>query len=104
MIRRPPRSTLFPYTTLFRSVVGNVVTRGNPLMEAILDHGARYVSGPQWLAEHVLGGRHVLAGAGKPGKSTRAATLARVLGQGRPFPGILLGGGGPRMSGSRPRS
>ena len=42
-------------------VVGNVVTRGNPLMEAILDAGARYTSGPQWLAEHVLQGRHVLA-------------------------------------------
>src|SRR5688572_9430580 len=45
-------------------VVGNVVTRGNPLMEAILDHGERYVSGPQWLAEEVLSGKHVLAVAG----------------------------------------
>ena len=42
-------------------VIGNVVTRGNPLMEAILDGGERYVSGPQWLADHVLSGRHVLA-------------------------------------------
>ena len=45
-------------------VVGNVVTRGNALMEAILDAGAPYTSGPQWLAEHVLQGRHVLAVAG----------------------------------------
>src|SRR4051794_36905660 len=45
-------------------VIGNVVTRGNPLMEAILDRGDRYVSGPQWLAENILVGRHVLAVAG----------------------------------------
>ena len=51
-------------------VVGNVVTRGNPLMEAILDRGERYVSGPQWLAEHVLAGQHVLAVAGTHGKTT----------------------------------
>src|SRR3989442_15751247 len=57
-------------------VVGNVVTRGNPLMEAILDRGERYVSGPQWLAEHVLTGRHVLAVAGTHGKTTVSAMLA----------------------------
>ena len=45
-------------------VVGNVVTRGNPLIEAVLDAGAAYASGPQWLADHVLQGRHVLAVAG----------------------------------------
>jgi UDP-N-acetylmuramate: L-alanyl-gamma-D-glutamyl-meso-diaminopimelate ligase len=49
-------------------VVGNVVTRGNPLMEAILDRGGRYVSGPQWLAEQVLADRHVLAVAGLTAK------------------------------------
>src|SRR5256885_3521184 len=42
-------------------VVGNVVTRGNPLMEAILDRGDRYTSGPQWLSENILTGRQVLA-------------------------------------------
>ncbi|MBL8314313.1 MAG: UDP-N-acetylmuramate:L-alanyl-gamma-D-glutamyl-meso-diaminopimelate ligase, partial [Rubrivivax sp.] len=42
-------------------VIGNVVTRGNPLLEALLDAGARYTSGPQWLAENILPGRHVLA-------------------------------------------
>ena len=46
-------------------VIGNVVSRGNPLMEAILDAGLPYISGPQWLSENVLQGRHVLAVAGK---------------------------------------
>src|SRR6266852_7977991 len=73
-------------------VVGNVVTRGNPLMEAILDRGERYVSGPQWLAEHVLGGRHVLAVAGTHGKTTVAAMLAWILEQAGRFPGFLIGG------------
>src|SRR3979490_2335868 len=50
-------------------VIGNVVTRGNPLMEAILDRGDRYVAEPQWLADHVLTGRHVLAVAGTHGKT-----------------------------------
>src|SRR3989454_3903721 len=83
-------------------VVGNVVTRGNPLMEAILDHGERYVSGPQWLAEHVLGGRHVLAVAGTHGKTTVAAMLAWVLEQARRFPGFPIGGGPPGFSGFAP--
>src|SRR5207248_10294137 len=73
-------------------VVGNVVTRGNPLMEAILDHGERYVSGPQWLAEQVLCGRHVLAVAGTHGKTTVAAMLAWILEQAGRFPGFLIGG------------
>src|SRR4026207_173367 len=59
-------------------VIGNVVTRGNPLMEAILDRGERYVSGPQWLAEQVLSGKHVLAIAGTHGKTTVSAMLAWV--------------------------
>ncbi|HXE20612.1 MAG TPA: Mur ligase domain-containing protein, partial [Castellaniella sp.] len=57
-------------------VVGNVVSRGNPLMEAILDRGLPYVSGPQWLADHVLRGQHVLAVAGTHGKTTTSAMLA----------------------------
>ena len=60
-------------------VVGNVVTRGNPLIEAILDAGAPYTSGPQWLAEHVLQGRHVLAVAGTHGKTTTTSMLAWIL-------------------------
>jgi UDP-N-acetylmuramate: L-alanyl-gamma-D-glutamyl-meso-diaminopimelate ligase len=73
-------------------VVGNVVTRGNPLMEAILDAGAAYVSGPQWLAEHVLQGRHVLAVAGTHGKTSTSAMLAWILDQAGLQPGFLIGG------------
>ena len=73
-------------------VVGNVVTRGNPLMEAILDAGQRYVSGPQWLAEEVLAGKHVLAVAGTHGKTTVSAMLAWVLERAGMNPGFLIGG------------
>lgn len=73
-------------------VVGNVVTRGNPLMEAILDAGAAYTSGPQWLSEEVLQGRHVLAVAGTHGKTTTTAMLAWVLEQAGQAPGFLVGG------------
>ncbi|MCB2022982.1 MAG: UDP-N-acetylmuramate:L-alanyl-gamma-D-glutamyl-meso-diaminopimelate ligase [Burkholderiaceae bacterium] len=73
-------------------VVGNVVTRGNPLMEAILDAGAPYTSGPQWLAEHVLHGRHVLAVAGTHGKTTTTSMLAWVLEAAGLAPGFLVGG------------
>ncbi len=73
-------------------VVGNVVTRGNPLMEAILDHGERYLSGPQWLAEHVLAGKHVLAVAGTHGKTTVSAMLAWILERAGRSPGFLIGG------------
>jgi UDP-N-acetylmuramate: L-alanyl-gamma-D-glutamyl-meso-diaminopimelate ligase len=73
-------------------VVGNVVTRGNPLMEGILDQGERYVSGPQWLAENVLAGKHVLAIAGTHGKTTAAAMLAWVLERAERAPGFLIGG------------
>ena len=73
-------------------VVGNVVARGNPLMEAILDAGRPYTSGPQWLAEHVLPGRHVLAVAGTHGKTTTTSMLAWVLEQAGLEPGFLVGG------------
>jgi UDP-N-acetylmuramate: L-alanyl-gamma-D-glutamyl-meso-diaminopimelate ligase len=73
-------------------VIGNVVTRGNPLMEAILDLGSRYTSGPQWLADHILPGRHVLAVAGTHGKTTTTAMLAWVLEQAGLEPGFLVGG------------
>ena len=64
-------------------VIGNVVSRGNPLMEAILDAGLPYVSGPQWLGEQVLAHHHVLAIAGTHGKTTttrsgRASCRERV--------------------------
>ncbi len=80
-------------------VIGNVVTRGFPLMEAILDAGVPYTSGPQWLAEHVLQGRHVLAVAGTHGKTTTTAMLAWIVDQAgldvdgvRVQPGFLVGG------------
>jgi UDP-N-acetylmuramate: L-alanyl-gamma-D-glutamyl-meso-diaminopimelate ligase len=73
-------------------LIGNVVTRGNPLMEAILDRGDRYVSGPQWLAENVLAGKHVLAIAGTHGKTTVSAMLAWVLERAGREPGFLIGG------------
>lgn len=73
-------------------VIGNVVTRGNPLMEAILNAGLAYTSGPQWLAEQVLHGRHVLAVAGTHGKTTTTAMLAWVLDQAGLQPGFLVGG------------
>jgi len=73
-------------------VVGNVVTRGNPLMEAILDRGDRYVSGPQWLAEHVLDRKWVIAVAGTHGKTTVASMLAWILERAQRRPGFLIGG------------
>jgi UDP-N-acetylmuramate: L-alanyl-gamma-D-glutamyl-meso-diaminopimelate ligase len=73
-------------------VVGNVVTRGNPLMEAILDAGERYVSGPQWFADEVLRGKHVLAVSGTHGKTTVSAMLAWVLERAGRAPGFLIGG------------
>ncbi|WP_280154509.1 UDP-N-acetylmuramate:L-alanyl-gamma-D-glutamyl-meso-diaminopimelate ligase [Piscinibacter sp. XHJ-5] len=73
-------------------VVGNVVTRGNPLVEAILDAGLPYASGPQWLSEHVLHGRHVLAVAGTHGKTTTTAMLTWILEKAGQAPGFLIGG------------
>jgi len=73
-------------------VVGNVVRRGNPLMEAILDAGLPYVSGPQWLGESVLRGQHVLAVAGTHGKTTTTAMLAHVLDACGLAPNFLIGG------------
>jgi UDP-N-acetylmuramate: L-alanyl-gamma-D-glutamyl-meso-diaminopimelate ligase len=73
-------------------VIGNVVTRGNPLMEAILDRGERYISGPQWLSEQILQGRHVLAVAGTHGKTTVAAMLTWILERAGRSPSFLIGG------------
>jgi UDP-N-acetylmuramate: L-alanyl-gamma-D-glutamyl-meso-diaminopimelate ligase len=81
-------------------VIGNVVSRARlpdgspryPLMEAILDQGLPYTSGPQWLAEHVLQGRHVLAVAGTHGKTTTTAMLTWILERAGLQPGFLIGG------------
>src|ERR1700684_2516599 len=56
-------------------VVGNALSRGRPVIEALLARGIAYTSGPQWLAEHVLAGRHVMAVAGTHGKTTTTAML-----------------------------
>lgn len=73
-------------------VIGNVVSRGNPLMEAILDRNLPYVSGPQWLGEHVLRGKWVLAVAGTHGKTTTTSMLAWILQDAGYEPGFLVGG------------
>jgi UDP-N-acetylmuramate: L-alanyl-gamma-D-glutamyl-meso-diaminopimelate ligase len=73
-------------------VVGNVVTRGNPLMEQILNLNLPYVSGPQWLAENVLRDKWVLAVAGTHGKTTTTSMLAWILEYARMAPGFLIGG------------
>ena len=73
-------------------VIGNVVSRGNPLMEAILNQGLPYTSGPQWLGEQVLFDRHVLAVAGTHGKTTTSAMLAWILEFNGYQPGYLIGG------------
>lgn len=73
-------------------VIGNAVSRGNPLLEAILDAGQPYTSGPQWLAEHVLAGRWTLAVAGTHGKTTTTSMLAWILEHAGLKPGFLIGG------------
>ena len=73
-------------------IVGNVITRGNPAVEYALDQGLRLVSGPQWLAENVLAGKHVLAVAGTHGKTTTASLLAWLLEFAGLAPGFLIGG------------
>lgn len=73
-------------------VVGNVVSRGNALMEAILNRRLPYTSGPQWLAEQVLRDRWVLAVAGTHGKTTTTSMLAWILQYAGRAPGFLIGG------------
>ncbi|MEW8028601.1 MAG: UDP-N-acetylmuramate:L-alanyl-gamma-D-glutamyl-meso-diaminopimelate ligase [Candidatus Thiodiazotropha sp.] len=73
-------------------VVGNAMSRGNPAVEAMLNRGLPYTSGPQWLAEHVLQGRWVLAVAGTHGKTSTASLLAWILEQAGLQPGFLIGG------------
>ena len=73
-------------------VIGNVVSRGNPLMEEILNRGLAYTSGPQWMGEHLLQQRWVLAVAGTHGKTTTASMLAWILEDAGYAPGFLIGG------------
>lgn len=73
-------------------VIGNVVSRGNPLMEAILNRGLPYVSGPQWIGEHILNDKWVLGVAGTHGKTTTTSMLAWILEDAGYSPGFLIGG------------
>jgi UDP-N-acetylmuramate: L-alanyl-gamma-D-glutamyl-meso-diaminopimelate ligase len=73
-------------------VIGNAISRGNPLLEEILDRNLPYVSGPQWLAEHVLRGKWVLGVAGTHGKTTTTSLLAWILEAAGLKPGFLVGG------------
>jgi UDP-N-acetylmuramate: L-alanyl-gamma-D-glutamyl-meso-diaminopimelate ligase len=73
-------------------VVGNVVARGNPLMEEILNRSLPYVSGPQWLSDTLLRDRWVLGVAGTHGKTTTSSMLAWILEHAGLHPGFLIGG------------
>jgi len=73
-------------------VIGNVMSRGNPLIEAVLESGRPYESGPEWLARNVLKGRWVLAAAGTHGKTTTSSLLTAILEHAGLEPGFLVGG------------
>lgn len=73
-------------------VIGNALSRSNPAVEHVLNKGLPYVSGPQWLADHVLQGRWVMAVAGTHGKTTTTSMLAWVLEHAGMSPGFLIGG------------
>ncbi len=73
-------------------VVGNVMSRGNPLIEALLDSGIPYTSGPEWLSRHLLANRWTMAVAGTHGKTTTSSILAWLLEYAGMKPGFLIGG------------
>ena len=73
-------------------VIGNAISRGNPLLEAILNAGLSYTSGPQWLGENILRGKHVLTVAGTHGKTTTSSLLTWILQAAGLHPGFLIGG------------
>ena len=86
----------YSHTNLMPSVekvlIGNALSRGNPEVEAVLNQGLPYLSGPQWLAEEVLAKRHVLAVAGTHGKTTTSSMLTWILEACGRKPGFLIGG------------
>ncbi len=73
-------------------VIGNAISRGNPLLESVMREGARYTSGPQWLFERVLRGREVVAVSGTHGKTTVTSMVAEILERAGRAPGFLVGG------------
>lgn len=73
-------------------VIGNAMSRGNPCVEAVLNLNLPYTSGPQWLKEHVLSDKWVLAASGTHGKTSTSSMLAWVLEYAGMAPGFLIGG------------
>lgn len=73
-------------------IVGNAMTRGNPCVEYMLEHNLPYTSGPQWLHDHLLNQRKVLAVSGTHGKTTTSSILAWILDQNGVDTGFLVGG------------
>ena len=73
-------------------IVGNAMSRGNPIVEAVLNRGLPYTSGPHWLAEHILQDKWVLAVAGTHGKTTTSTMLTWILEHAGMQPGYLIGG------------
>jgi UDP-N-acetylmuramate: L-alanyl-gamma-D-glutamyl-meso-diaminopimelate ligase len=73
-------------------IIGNALSRGNPEVEEVLNRGLNYVSGPQWLAEHVMHDKWVLGVAGTHGKTTTASMLSWILEHQGFNPGFLIGG------------
>lgn len=74
-------------------VIGNAISRGNPLLEAVLDHNLPYVSGPQWLTDNILHDRWVIGVAGTHGKTTTTSILTWILEVAGLNPSFLVGGG-----------
>ncbi len=81
-------------------IIGNAMSRGNPCVEAVLERGMNYTSGPQWLKENVLKDKWVLAVAGTHGKTTTASMLAWILDYAGLNPGFLIGGVVPQFDAS----
>jgi len=73
-------------------IVGNTVSRGNPLVETMLNQKFPYISGPQWLSENILQTRHILAVSGTHGKTTTTGMLCWILESAGLNPGFLVGG------------
>ena len=81
-------------------VIGNAISRGNPLLEAILNAGEPYTSGPQWISEHILQGRHVMAVAGTHGKTTSTSMMTLMTMEAQMDPTVMVGSNLPAIGGT----
>lgn len=79
-------------------IVGNAIKRGMPVLEAVIEQGKKYTSGPQWLAENVLSRYEVIAVAGTHGKTTTTCMISWILHQAGLKPGFLIGGVAPNFN------